>query len=69
MLLFQSRSILLTLKKAMSKLWETYLKAIKLSMFENQSRMCFKEVGLGLFPSDSLVSQSYDFDKIALIGP
>ena len=34
----------------------------------NQSRMCGKGVGLGLFPSDSLKPQSYDFDKIAQIG-
>ena len=35
----------------------------------NQSRMCGKGVGLGLFPSDSLESQSYDFDEIAHIRP
>ena len=28
-----------------------------------------KEVGLGLFPSDSLESQSYEFIEIAHIGP
>ena len=28
-----------------------------------------KGVGLGLFPSDSLESQPYDFDKIAHIKP
>ena len=31
--------------------------------------MCVKGVGLGLFPSDSLESQSYEFDSIAHIGP
>ena len=31
--------------------------------------MCGKGVGSGLFPSDSLESQSFDFDKIAHIGP
>ena len=29
--------------------------------------MCGKEVGLGLFPFDSLESQSYDFGEIARI--
>ena len=33
-------------------------------MNENQSRMCGNGVGLGLFPSDSLKSQSYYFDGI-----
>ena len=31
--------------------------------------MCGKEVGSGFFPSDSLESQSYDFDEIAHIRP
>ena len=31
--------------------------------------MCGKGVGLGLLPSDSLESQSYDFDEIAHIKP
>ena len=35
----------------------------------NQSRICGKEVDLGLFPSDSLQSQSYQFIGIAHIGP
>ena len=35
----------------------------------NQSRICGKGVGLGLFPSDSLQSQSYEFIEIAHIGP
>ena len=35
----------------------------------NQSRICGKGVGLGLFPSDSLQSQSYQFIGIAHIGP
>ena len=35
----------------------------------NQSRICGKGVGLGLFPSDSLESQSYEFIEIAHIGP
>ena len=34
-----------------------------------KSRKCGKGVGLGLFPSDSLESQSYHFDKISHIGP
>ena len=36
---------------------------------QKQSRMCGKGVGSGLFPSDSLQSQSYDFDEIAHIKP
>ena len=36
---------------------------------QNQSRICGKGVGLGLFPSDSLQSQSYQFIGIAHIGP
>ena len=35
----------------------------------NHSRICGKEVGLGLFPSDSLQSKSYQFFEIAHIGP
>ena len=35
----------------------------------NQSRMCGKRVRLGPFPSDSLESQSYDFDEIAYTKP
>ena len=35
----------------------------------NQSCMCSEGVGLGLFPSDSLESQSDDFDEIAHIKP
>ena len=35
----------------------------------NQSPICGKGVGLGLFPSDSLQSQSYEFIEIAHIGP
>ena len=31
--------------------------------------MCEKGVGLGLFPSDSLESQSYDFDENVHIKP
>ena len=31
--------------------------------------MCGKGVGLGLFHSDSLESQSYGFDKITHVGP
>ena len=34
-----------------------------------QSRICGKGVGLGLFPSDSLQSQSHQFIGIAHIGP
>ena len=37
--------------------------------FLNQSRICGKGVGLGLFPSESLQSQPYEFDEIAHIGP
>ena len=33
----------------------------------NQSRICGKGVGLGLFPSDSLESQSYEIIEIAHI--
>ena len=36
---------------------------------QNQSRMCGRGVGSGLSPSDSLESQSYDFDEIAHIRP
>ena len=36
---------------------------------KNQSSICGKGVGLGLFPSDSLESQSCDFDAFAHIGP
>ena len=35
----------------------------------NQSRTCGKGVGLGLFPSDSLQSQSYESIEIARMGP
>ena len=35
----------------------------------NQSRICGKGVGLCLFPSDSLQSQSYEFIGSAHIGP
>ena len=35
----------------------------------NQSRICGKGVGLGIFPSDWLQSQSYQFIGIAHIGP
>ena len=34
-----------------------------------QSHICGKGVGLGLFPSDSFESQSYEFIEIAHIGP
>ena len=37
--------------------------------YNNQSRMCGKGVGLGLFSSDLLESQSNDLDKIRHIGP
>ena len=33
------------------------------------SHICSKGVGLGLFPSDLLESQSYEFIEIAHIGP
>ena len=36
---------------------------------KNQIRICGKGVGLGLFPSDSLQSQSYEFIEISHIGP
>ena len=36
---------------------------------KHQSGICSKGVGLGLFPSDSLQSQSYEFIEIAHIGP
>ena len=36
---------------------------------QNQSRICGKVVGAGLFPSDSLESQSYEIDEIAHKGP
>ena len=36
--------------------------------FHNQSRICGKGVGLGLVPSYSLQSQSYQFNGIARIG-
>ena len=32
-------------------------------------RICGKGVGLGLFPSDSLESQSHEFIEIVHIGP
>ena len=35
----------------------------------NQSRMYGKVIPLGLFPSNLLESQSYDFDEIAHIKP
>ena len=35
---------------------------------EHQSRICGKGVGLGLFPSDSLQCQLYEFTEIAHIG-
>ena len=34
-----------------------------------QSRICGKGIGLGLFPPESLQSQSYEFIEIAHIGP
>ena len=39
-------------------------KQVSMQRLQSQSRMCGEEVGLGLFPFDSLESQSYDFDKI-----
>ena len=35
----------------------------------NQGRICGKGVDLGLFPSNSFESQSYEFIEIAHIGP
>ena len=35
----------------------------------NKSRICGKGVGLGLFPSDSLLSHAYKFIEIAHIEP
>ena len=37
--------------------------------FENQSGICGKGVGLGLFPSDSLESQSFELIEIAHTAP
>ena len=39
------------------------------NQLQNQNRMCGKGVGLGLFPSDSLESQSYDSDKLHMLSP
>ena len=36
---------------------------------KSQSRMCGIGVGLGLFSSDLLESQSYEFDEIAYTKP
>ena len=35
----------------------------------NQTRICGKGVGLGLFPSDSLQSEPYEIDEITHKGP
>ena len=35
----------------------------------NQSRICSKVAGLGIFPSDSLQSQTYEFIEITPLGP
>ena len=42
---------------------------MELKRLWNQSRMCGKGVGLDLFHSDSIESQSYNFDALADIGP
>ena len=44
-------------------------KAMIIRHVRNQSRICGKGVGLSLFPSDSLESQSNEFFEIAHIGP
>ena len=41
----------------------------RIPKYINQSCMCGKGVGLGLFHSDSLESQSYDFDALAVKAP
>ena len=38
---------------------------LRRKQIRTQSRMCGKGVGLGLFSSESLKSQSYDFDETA----
>ena len=48
---------------------ETVFKAFHEYVIFNQSRICGNVVGLGLFPSDSLQSQLYEFIEIAYIGP
>ena len=48
---------------------ETVFKAFHEYVIFNQSRICDNVVGLGLFPSDSLQSQLYEFIEIAYIGP
>ena len=42
---------------------------VSVTTLENQSHICGKGVGLGLFPSDSLQSQLYEIIKIPHIGP
>ena len=44
---------------------KTFSWPLKLENKSNQSRICGKGVGLGLFPSDSLQSQLYEFIEIA----
>ena len=50
-------------------LWKYRLRKIKIEWTSNQSRKYGKGVETGLFPSDSLEYQSYDFDKIAHMKP
>ena len=57
--------------------WETFYKNQETSgcveksslQLGNQSRICGEEVGLDLYPSDSLHFQSYEFIEILQIGP
>ena len=51
--------------------WRSFriLPDLILFCINNQSRICGKGVGLGLFPSDSLKSQSFEFIEVAHIGP
>ena len=44
-------------------------KLFEMVQLGNHNRICGKGVVLGLFPSDSLQSQSYEIIEIAHIGP
>ena len=56
-----------SIKTSMKWLYLSWLREKHQWQLFNQSRMCGKEDGLGLFPSDSLESQSHDFDETAHI--
>ena len=56
-----------TFKIRKAKHFWYYLSTSLMPPFVSQSRICGKGVGLGLFPSVSLESQSYEIDEISHI--